>query len=94
MINTDLLIIGAGPTGLFAVFEAGLLKIKCHIIDALPQPGGQLAELYPKKPIFDIPGYPSVLAGELEDNLMQQIKQFEPRITLAETATTLNKFED
>ena len=54
MIETDILIIGAGPTGLFTVFEAGLLKLKCHIIDALPQPGGQLAELYPKKPIFDI----------------------------------------
>ncbi|PZU02327.1 MAG: ferredoxin--NADP(+) reductase, partial [Chryseobacterium sp.] len=72
MITTDILIIGAGPTGLFAVFEAGLLKMKCHIIDALPQPGGQLAELYPKKPIFDIPGYPSVNAGELVDNLMEQ----------------------
>jgi thioredoxin reductase (NADPH) len=78
MITTDILIIGAGPTGLFAVFEAGLLKMKCHIIDALPQPGGQLAELYPKKPIFDIPGYPSVNAGELVDNLMEQIKQFQP----------------
>ena len=54
MIQTDILIIGAGPTGLFAVFEAGLLQLKCHIIDALPQPGGQLAELYPKTPIFDI----------------------------------------
>lgn len=94
MITTDLLIIGAGPTGLFAVFEAGLLKIKCHIIDALPQPGGQLAELYPKKPIFDIPGYPSVLAGELVDNLMEQIKQFEPGFTLGETAVILNKLED
>ena len=70
MITTDLLIIGAGPTGLFAVFEAGLLKMKCHLIDALPQPGGQLTELYPKKPIFDIPGYPSINAGELVDNLM------------------------
>ncbi|HRN45202.1 MAG TPA: ferredoxin--NADP(+) reductase, partial [Flavobacterium sp.] len=56
MIKTDILIIGAGPTGLFAVFEAGLLKLKCHILDALPQAGGQLAELYPKKPIYDIPG--------------------------------------
>ncbi|HLT41701.1 MAG TPA: NAD(P)-binding protein, partial [Sphingobacteriaceae bacterium] len=65
MISTDILIIGAGPTGLFTVFEAGLLKLKCHIIDALPQPGGQLSELYPKKPIFDIPGYPSVGAQEL-----------------------------
>lgn len=94
MITTDLLIIGAGPTGLFAVFEAGLLKIKCHLIDALPQPGGQLAELYPKKPIFDIPGYPSVGAGELVDNLMEQIKQFEPGFTLSETAVSLTQLDD
>lgn len=94
MIETDILIIGAGPTGLFTVFEAGLLQLKCHIIDALPQPGGQLAELYPKKPIFDIPGYPSVLAGELVDNLMEQIKQFQPGFTLAETAETIDKLED
>lgn len=94
MITTDILIIGAGPTGLFAVFEAGLLKLKCHIIDALPQPGGQLAELYPKKPIFDIPGYPSVGAGELIHNLMEQIKQFQPGFTLGETAVTLNKIDD
>ncbi len=94
MITTDLLIIGAGPTGLFSVFEAGLLKIKCHIIDALPQPGGQLAELYPKKPIFDIPGFPSINAGELVDNLMEQIKQFQPGFTLGETATTLTKLDD
>ncbi len=94
MITTDLLIIGAGPTGLFAVFEAGLLKMKCHLIDALPQPGGQLTELYPKKPIFDIPGYPSVNAGELVDNLMEQIKQFQPGFTLGETAVSLNKIDD
>ena len=94
MITTDLLIIGAGPTGLFAVFEAGLLKIKCHIIDALPQPGGQLAELYPKKPIFDIPGYPRVGAGELIDNLMEQIKQFEHGFTLSETAVSLKKIDN
>ncbi|WP_297332753.1 NAD(P)/FAD-dependent oxidoreductase [Flavobacterium sp.] len=94
MITTDILIIGAGPTGLFAVFEAGLLKLKCHIIDALPQPGGQLAELYPKKPIFDIPGYPSVMAGELVDNLMEQIKQFQPGFTLNERAETIDKLED
>lgn len=94
MIQTDILIIGAGPTGLFAVFEAGLLQLKCHIIDALPQPGGQLAELYPKKPIFDIPGYPSVLAGDLVANLMEQIKQFQPGFTLAETAETIDKLED
>jgi thioredoxin reductase (NADPH) len=94
MIQTDILIIGAGPTGLFTVFEAGLLKLKCHLIDALPQPGGQLAELYPKKPIFDIPGYPTVLAGELVTNLMEQIKQFEPGFTLAETAETIDKLDD
>ena len=94
MIQTDIIIIGAGPTGLFAVFEAGLLKLRCHIIDALPQPGGQLTELYPKKPIFDIPGYPSVGAGELIDNLMDQIKQFEPGFTLSEQATTIDKQED
>ncbi|WP_445455887.1 NAD(P)/FAD-dependent oxidoreductase [Flavobacterium sp. HNIBRBA15423] len=94
MIETDILIIGAGPTGLFTVFEAGLLKLKCHIIDALPQPGGQLAELYPKKPIFDIPGYPEVLAGDLVNNLMEQIKQFEPGFTLGETANTIEKLED
>ena len=94
MIETDILIIGAGPTGLFAVFEAGLLKLKCHIIDALPQPGGQLAELYPKKPIFDIPGYPEVMAGELVDNLMDQIKQFQPGFTLGETAETIDKLDD
>ena len=94
MIQTDILIIGAGPTGLFAVFEAGLLQLKCHLIDALPQPGGQLAELYPKKPIFDIPGYPEVLAGELVNNLMEQIKQFQPGFTLAETAETIEKLED
>jgi len=94
MITTDILIIGAGPTGLFAVFEAGLLKLKCHIIDALPQIGGQLSELYPKKPIFDIPGYPSVLAGDLVDNLMEQIKQFEPGFTLNEKAETIQKLDD
>jgi thioredoxin reductase (NADPH) len=94
MIETDILIIGAGPTGLFTVFEAGLLKLKCHILDALPQPGGQLAELYPKKPIFDIPGFPEVLAGDLVTNLMEQIKQFQPGFTLGERAETIDKQED
>ena len=94
MIETDILIIGAGPTGLFAVFEAGLLKLKCHILDALPQAGGQLSELYPKKPIYDIPGFPEVLAGNLVDNLMEQIKQFEPGFTLGERAETIDKQED
>ncbi|WP_298156597.1 NAD(P)/FAD-dependent oxidoreductase [Flavobacterium sp.] len=94
MIKTDILIIGAGPTGLFAVFEAGLLKLRCHIIDALPQIGGQLAELYPKKPIFDIPGFPEVLAGDLVNNLMEQIKQFQPGFTLGERAETIEKLDD
>ena len=94
MIKTDILIIGAGPTGLFAVFEAGLLKLKCHIIDALPQPGGQLSELYPKKPIYDIPGFPEVKAGQLVDNLMEQIKSFQPGFTLGEKAQDIEKQED
>jgi thioredoxin reductase (NADPH) len=94
MIETDILIIGAGPTGLFAVFEAGLLKLRCHLVDSLPQPGGQLTEIYPKKPIYDIPGYPSVLAGELVDNLMKQIEPFKPTFTLGERAETLEKLED
>lgn len=94
MIKTDILIIGAGPTGLFAVFEAGLLKLKCHIIDALPQIGGQLSELYPKKPIFDIPGFPEVLAGDLIKNQMEQIKQFEPGFTLGEKAETIEHQQD
>ncbi|AZQ45169.1 NAD(P)/FAD-dependent oxidoreductase [Nonlabens ponticola] len=94
MITTDILIIGAGPTGLFAVFEAGLLKLKCHIIDALAQPGGQCSELYPKKPIYDIPGFPEVLAGDLVDNLMKQIEPFQPGFTLGERAETIERQED
>lgn len=94
MIKTDILIIGAGPTGLFAVFEAGLLKLKCHLIDALPQPGGQCAEIYPKKPIYDIPAFPEILAGDLVDNLMKQIEPFQPGFTLGERADTIEKQED
>lgn len=94
MIKTDILIIGAGPTGLFTVFEAGLLKLKCHLIDALAQPGGQCSELYPKKPIYDIPGFPEVLAGDLVDNLMEQIKPFQPGFTLGERAEDIEKLED
>lgn len=94
MIKTDILIIGAGPTGLFTVFEAGLLKLKCHLIDALPQPGGQCSEIYPKKPIYDIPAYPEILAGDLTDKLMEQIKPFEPGFTLGERADTIEKQDD
>ncbi|MEM8845673.1 MAG: NAD(P)/FAD-dependent oxidoreductase [Bacteroidota bacterium] len=94
MIKTDILIIGAGPTGLFTVFEAGLLKLKCHLIDALPQPGGQCSEIYPKKPIYDIPAYSEILAGDLVDRLMEQIKPFEAGFTLGERAEKLDKQED
>jgi thioredoxin reductase (NADPH) len=93
-VQTDICIIGAGPVGLFAVFEAGLLKMRCHLIDYLPQPGGQLTEIYPKKPIYDIPGFPSVLAGELVDNLMKQIEPFKPTFTLGERVESFEKTED
>jgi len=94
MIETDILIIGAGPVGLFAVFEAGLLKMKCHLVDALAQPGGQLNEIYPKKPIYDIPGYPSINATELVKNLLDQIAPFSPTFTFGERAQTLEKVGD
>jgi len=94
MIKTDILIIGAGPTGLFTVFEAGLLKLKCHLIDALPQPGGQCSEIYPKKPIYDIPAFPEILAGDLVDNLMKQIQPFQPGFTLGERAQSIQTLDD
>ncbi len=94
MIETDILIIGAGPCGLFTVFEAGLLKLRCHLIDALPQAGGQLTEIYPKKPIYDIPGYPDILAGDLVERLMEQIEPFKPGFTLGERAEVIEKTED
>ena len=94
MIKTDILIIGAGPTGLFTVFEAGLLKLRCHLIDALPQPGGQCSEIYPKKPIYDIPAYPEILAGDLTEKLLEQCKQFQPGFTLGERADTIEQQDD
>src|SRR5258708_18165872 len=94
MIETDIIVIGAGPVGLFTVFEAGLLKLRCHLIDSLPVPGGQLIEIYPKKPIYDIPGFPIVNAGELVDNLMKQIEVFKPGFTLGETAQTLEEVDN
>ena len=94
MKETDIIIIGAGPVGLFTVFEAGLLKLHCHLVDVLPQPGGQLAEVYPKKPIYDIPGFPSILASDLIQNLMQQIEPFKPDFTFGEKAEKLEKLED
>ena len=94
MIQTDILIIGAGPCGLFTVFEAGLLKLRCHLIDALPQPGGQCSEIYPKKPIFDIPAYPEILAGGLTDKLLEQIAPFNPGFTMGERAESIVKDDE
>jgi thioredoxin reductase (NADPH) len=94
MIKTDIIIIGAGPVGLFTVFEAGLLKLRCHLIDSLPQPGGQCSEIYPKKPIYDIPGFKSILAGELVEKLMEQVEPFKPGFTLGEAAVDIRKTDD
>ena len=91
MIKTDIIIIGAGPTGLFTVFEAGLLGLKCHIIDSLAKPGGQCSEIYPNKPIYDIPAYPEIMAGDLIDKLLDQIKPFDPGYTMGESAVELKK---
>lgn len=93
-ITTDIAIIGAGPVGLFAVFEAGLLKMRCHVMDALPQTGGQLSEIYPRKPIYDIPGFPEVLAQDLINNLEEQIAPFKPTYSLGERVETVEKQED
>jgi thioredoxin reductase (NADPH) len=93
-ITTDICIIGAGPVGLFAVFEAGLLKMRCHLIDVLPQVGGQLSEIYPHKPIYDIPGYPDVTAQQLVDNLMVQIAPFHPTFSLGERVENLQRNQD
>ena len=83
-IETDVVIVGAGPVGLFAVFELGLLDIRCHLIDILPKAGGQCAELYPEKPIYDIPGYPSVTGQGIVDKLMEQIEPFKPTFHFGE----------
>src|SRR6476661_8527722 len=83
-IKTDVLIIGAGPCGLFAVFELGLLDMKAHLVDILDKIGGQCAELYPEKPIYDIPGIPYVTGQGLVDDLMKQIKPFNPQFHLNE----------
>ena len=94
MIETDICVIGAGPVGLFSVFEAGLLKMRCHLVDVLPQIGGQLSEIYPKKPIYDIPGYPEIKAEELVENLNKQIQPFKPTFSLGERVDSLTKNED
>ncbi len=94
MIETDICIVGAGPVGLFAIFEAGLLKLRCHLVDVLPQIGGQLSEIYPKKPIYDIPGYPMILAQDLIDKLAKQAEPFHPTYTLGERIERFDKIED
>jgi len=93
-VRTDALIIGAGPVGLFAVFELGLLDIKAHLIDILDRPGGQCAELYPEKPIYDIPALPVVSGQELTDRLMEQIKPFDPVFHFTQRAETLRRSDD
>ena len=92
--ETDVIIVGAGPVGLFAVFELGLLDLKCHIVDVLDRPGGQCAELYPEKPIYDIPGLPIVTGQELTDRLMQQIEPFHPTFHLQQMAEALERLPD
>ena len=94
VISTDAVIIGAGPCGLFAVFELGLLDIKCHVIDILDRPGGQCAELYPEKPIYDIPALPIVTGGELTSKLMEQIKPFKAEFHFNQMVTDLVKHGD
>jgi thioredoxin reductase (NADPH) len=93
-IKTDVLIIGAGPVGLFAVFELGLLDMKAHLIDILDKPGGQCAELYPEKPIYDIPGIPYITGHGLTEALMEQIKPFGPTFHFGEMVETLEKTGD
>jgi len=93
-IKTDVLIIGAGPCGLFAVFELGLLDMKAHLIDILDKPGGQCAELYPEKPIYDIPGLPYVTGHGLTEALMEQIKPFGPTFHFNEMVETIERIGD
>ncbi|MBZ0215392.1 MAG: NAD(P)/FAD-dependent oxidoreductase, partial [Fimbriimonadaceae bacterium] len=93
-IETDVVIIGAGPVGLFAVFELGLLDIRCHLIDILDKPGGQCAELYPEKPIYDIPGIPSITGQQLVDQLLEQIAPFDPQMHFGHMVETLEELDD
>jgi thioredoxin reductase (NADPH) len=92
--ETDVIIVGAGPVGLFAVFELGLLDLKAHLVDVLDRPGGQCAELYPEKPIYDIPGLPVVTGQELTDRLMEQIGPFKPAFHLSQMAEALERLPD
>src|SRR5260221_3677152 len=90
----DVAIIGAGPVGLFAVFECGMLDMSCHVFDALPAPGGQCAALYPEKPIYDIPGYPRIDAAELVERLAEQAAPFAPRFHLGSAGCGLEASGD
>jgi len=94
VISTDAVIVGAGPCGLFAIFELGLLDIKCHVVDILDRPGGQCAELYPEKPIYDIPALPIVTGSELTHRLLEQAKPFKPEYHFNQMVTELRKLED
>ncbi len=93
-IETDALVIGAGPVGLFQVFQLGLLEIKCHVIDALPTPGGQCIALYPDKPIYDVPGTPSTTGRELTASLLKQAAPFDAAFHLGQTVTAIAKSSD
>lgn len=93
-ISTDVVIIGAGPSGLFQVFELGLLDIHAHVVDSLPRIGGQCGELYPEKPIYDIPAYPVIGAQELVDRLVEQIEPFKPQFHLGQAVTDLERRDD
>ena len=93
-VSTDVVIVGAGPVGLFAVFELGLLDMKAHLVDILPKPGGQCAELYPEKPIYDIPALPIVSGQELVDRLMEQIKPFGPEFHLGQMVEKLERLPE
>lgn len=93
-IRTDMIVIGAGPTGLFTVFEAGLLGLRCHLVDNLDKPGGQCAELYPDKPIYDIPAWPSITAQALVDRLLDQIAPFRPTFAFKQLASGLERMQD
>src|SRR3984893_17030443 len=90
-VETDVIIIGAGPVGLFAVFELGLNDVKCHLVDILDRPGGQCAELYPEKPIYDIPAVPICTGAELTEKLLEQIKPFHPMFHFGQMAEKLEK---
>ncbi|KIL96845.1 Thioredoxin reductase [Paramagnetospirillum magnetotacticum MS-1] len=92
--ETDVVIVGAGPVGLFAVFQCGMVKLRCHVVDALEAVGGQLSALYPEKPIYDIPGHPSILAADLVERLSEQASPFHPTYHVATQVSTLSRQSD